>query len=247
VGKARPAPSEWASAGPLRTSSTWQSVLATVAFLLVVCGAGAALFVFREKLFKSASAPPLANPSARMAVHAPPRTIYPVPTNFTWTLDLTNAVTPDSTVAGSIHGNGFQSERATLTGGTLTFRQGKGKSADLALSVHLFARQGEELSGQNISITPERPPQVRVALRWRNEEDKTVNKDFKGGYALKVEFGRASNGRMPGKIYLCLPDDSKSFVAGTFDAEIKKPAPPKPRPEGKGPKPPAKVQNSPKP
>jgi hypothetical protein len=184
---------------------------------------------------------------AKVALPAVPRTIYPVPTNITWTLDLTNAVIPESTVAGSIHGSGFHSERATLTGGTLTFRQGKGKAADLALSVHLFARQGEELSGQNISIAPERPPQVRVTLRWKGDQDKTVNKDFKGGYALKVEFGQASNGRMPGKIYLCLPDDSKSFVAGTFDAEIKKPAPPKPRPDGKGPKPPAKVQTPPKP
>ena len=28
-------------------------------------------------------------------------------------------------------------------------------------------------------------------------------------------------GRIPGRIYLCLPDEAKSFVAGTFDAEIK--------------------------
>ena len=46
-------------------------------------------------------------------------------------------------------------------------------------------------------------------------------------------IGEAANGRMPGKIYICLPDENKSFVAGTFDAEIRKPPPPKP-PKPKG-------------
>ena len=53
-------------------------------------------------------------------------------------------------------------------------------------------------------------------------------------------FGQATNGHMPGRIYLCLPDPDKSFVAGTFDAKIlirktpppgKRP-PPAPRPKG---------------
>ena len=47
------------------------------------------------------------------------------------------------------------------------------------------------------------------------------------GYALKVAFGEAANGRIPGKIYISLPDENKSFVAGTFNAEIRKAPPPK--------------------
>jgi hypothetical protein len=46
---------------------------------------------------------------------------------------------------------------------------------------------------------------------------------------MKLEFGPIAANKMPGKIYLCLPDFSKSFVAGTFNAEIRKPAPPGPR------------------
>jgi len=45
-------------------------------------------------------------------------------------------------------------------------------------------------------------------------------------------------GRMPGKIYLALPDDLKSFVAGTFNAEIRKPPAPKPKQTPPLPKPP---------
>jgi len=36
-----------------------------------------------------------------------------------------------------------------------------------------------------------------------------------------LEFGNISGNKIPGKIYLCLPDKAKSFVAGTFEAEIK--------------------------
>jgi hypothetical protein len=28
---------------------------------------------------------------------------------------------------------------------------------------------------------------------------------------------------MPGKVYLCTPDAGKSYIAGNFDAEIRKP------------------------
>jgi len=41
------------------------------------------------------------------------------------------------------------------------------------------------------------------------------------GYAMRLEFGKESDGKVPGKIYLCLPDEGKSFVAGTFQLELK--------------------------
>jgi len=33
---------------------------------------------------------------------------------------------------------------------------------------------------------------------------------------LRLEFGRSSGGKLPGRIYLCVQDKAKSFVAGTF-------------------------------
>jgi len=75
----------------------------------------------------------------------------------------------------------------------------------------------------------------RVTLRWKDQDDKAVNKNITSGYALKTVFGQAANGRITGKIYICLPDEARSFAAGAFDAEIKKPAPPKAK-QPKGPK-----------
>jgi hypothetical protein len=45
-----------------------------------------------------------------------------------------------------------------------------------------------------------------------------------------MEFGALKGNRVPGKIYLCTPDDAQSTVAGVFNAEVRKPSPPKPKP-----------------
>jgi hypothetical protein len=220
---------------PLRSSSSRSSLVAGV-LLLAVLGAGAiALFHWRDQLsrkfgFHLTSAP---NKVTTTSNTLPLTITYPVPTNTSWTFELTNAVIPAARAAGSIHGSGFRCQRATLQGGNLTLRQGKNWPPDLGLSVVFFAQQGEELSGKTIVVGPERPPPVpRVILRWKDEQGKAVTHNFNSGYALRVVFGQAANGRMPGQIYLALPDEAKSFAAGEFDAEIRKPQPPKPTPRG---------------
>ena len=199
--------------------------------LLILICVGTALFVFREKIFRGQARP------LKQQVKGGPKTVYPIPTNIKWSLDLTNAVLPETIAVGSIHGSGFKCEKATLTGGNLTLRQGGAWPPDLGLSVVLFARAGEELSGKSVEVASDRaPPLPRVVLRWKDDQQKGVTRNFSGGYALKVVFGEATNGRMPGRIFISLPDETRSFVAGSFDAEIRKPAPPKapvaPKPQG---------------
>ncbi len=242
VGKPRPASDAASQLGPLQTSSPRSSIPAAIALLVLLCGAGAALYVFRDRVFKfmhgtgSSHTNALSSATARGALN----TTYPVPTNITWTLDLTNEDIPDTPAAGRVHGSGFLCEKATLRGGLLSLNQGERWPWDLAIAVGLFARQGEELSGKTVEIEPERPRAPRVTLRWKNDRQRPATERINHGYCLKVVFGQATNGYMPGKIYLCLPDADKSFVAGTFDAKIqfKKPPPPKnlpppaPRPKG---------------
>jgi len=145
-------------------------------------------------------------------------------------LNLTNAAIPNEPAAGILHGSGFVCERATLLGGILTLRQGRSWPPDLGITVQLYAHQGEELSGKIVEVGQERPEAPKIVLRWKDEQDVERNRYFTSGYALKVMFGLAANARMPGKIFLSLPDDEKSVVAGTFDAEIRRPRPPRPRP-----------------
>ena len=44
-----------------------------------------------------------------------------------------------------------------------------------------------------------------------------VSAVFVLNYAMKIEFGKGQEGGLiPAKIYLCLPDEGRSIVAGTF-------------------------------
>ena len=157
-----------------------------------------------------------------------PKRNNPVPTNVVWSLDLANASYPDSMPVGRLHGEGFLCERALLQGGTLHLRQGSTSPPQLGISIQFFAKLGEELSKKTIEITPDRsPPLPRVTLHWKDDQDKAVTKHFPEGYALRVEFGEAAGGQIPGKIFISLPDDAKSFAAGTFTADIRKPPVPK--------------------
>ncbi len=245
VGKPRPVPADTAGGSTLPKPSS--SALPIAIVLVVLLGAaGAAAYFFRDKIFKSSSpSKPIAesktNSPGKKAVDNTPMTIYPIPTNFFWTLNLTNIAIPDSPASGSIRSNGFVCERSTLQGGTLTLRQGKSWPPDLGITIQLFAKQGEELSGKTVDIPADRqPPVPRVTIRWKDAQHEPLTHVIEnGGYALKVVFGDAANGRMPGKLYLSLPDDAKSFLAGSFDAEIRKPpapkkkSPPKPLPAPK--------------
>ncbi len=217
--------------GPLQPATPRSSLPAVVALLVLLGAAGAALFVFRDRIFKPsrAAAPPgtnapLPQPTAPVVLNP----TYPVPTNITWTLDLTNSVVPDTPVAGRIHGSGFLCERAVLRGGQLILAQGKTFPWDLGLALYLPARHGEELSDKTFEITPDGSSAPRAVLRWKNEQQEPVTQTISNGYTLNLVFGQATNRHVSGRIYLCLPDESKSFVAGTFDAEITKPPPPKP-------------------
>jgi hypothetical protein len=58
-------------------------------------------------------------------------------------------------------------------------------------------------------------------MKWRPEgNDVPETEMFTDNYVMRLEFGVMENGRVPGKIYVCLPDKMKSFVGGTFNAEI---------------------------
>ena len=195
--------------------------------------AGAAVFHFRDRLLAALRRLAPAETKtvvSQPATPAPLNPIHPIPTNFSWTLDLTNAVIPGTPVAGEIHGSGFAYEKAVLHGGLLLFGQGTAPAWDLGFGVDLVARQSEELSGKTIEIAPDQTNAPRVGWRWKNDQQQPATQIISNGYLLKVTFGQATKGYMPGKIYICLPDVDKSFAAGTFDAEIKKPPQPKPSP-----------------
>lgn len=142
-----------------------------------------------------------------------------------WTLNLADVKIPEAPVSGQLRGLNFQLERAVINGGKLDLRQGGKWPPDLGLSIHLFAKRAQDLAGQTVVLEATRTNAPRVILRWKDEADKAVTKDFHQGYLARLEFGKVTGNRLEGKIYLALPDDEQSYAAGTFNAEIRKPNP----------------------
>ncbi|HVV02330.1 MAG TPA: hypothetical protein VHH88_13260 [Verrucomicrobiae bacterium] len=198
------------------------STFATIGFFAVLGAAVAAVVVFRGKIFKGSGAD---SQSVSTKAAAAPVT-YAVPTNIQWSLGTSNIDIPDQPAAGRIHGAGFFAEHASVQGGNLTLRQGKSGPPDLAITLELFARQTTDLSGKTVEISPDRePPLPKIVLRWKDEQQKPRSQTITSGYLLRISFGQAANGRIPGRLYLAAPDGAKSFVAGNFEAQIRKPKP----------------------
>jgi hypothetical protein len=155
-------------------------------------------------------------------LRASPNPPHPVPKDIVWSRDVTNARMPQATAAGQIRGTGFLCERAVLNNGNLSLRQGRGWPPELGLTVFLNAQPGEDLSRRVVVIPPSQPPPVpQVGLRWRDERQQPVTERFYSNYSLKIIFGQATNGTLPGRIYAALPDDAHSVVAGDFEAELR--------------------------
>lgn len=192
-----------------------------LALMVVVVGAGAGVFAFRKTIFPVAQ--PSADQPAQMAKASMP-VAPPAPDATNWTLRLKEAKMPATPASGSINGRGFRLERATIRQGHLDLRQGPKWPPDVGVSVHLFAERTEDLAGRTVKIEATRTNAPRTILRWKNEKGDPVTEDFRKGYALNVEFGQVTNNRLAGRIFIAFPDQPKSYVAGTFNAEIRRPS-----------------------
>jgi len=230
--KPRPTSLEAASGlGPLRRPRA-RSLVTMAGTVLVLLCAGAAAVFWRAEILKAVRKlrPLLAGKVERPAPEVAPQATQGSPAKVKWTLDVTKAVIPKSPVAGRVNGHEFVCDQPTLFGGALLLRQGESWPPDFGVGILLATQQAEELSGKTVVVTPKQETAApRVLLRWKEDQAQAVTKTITNGYALKVVFGQAAYGRMPGKVYIALPDEAKSVAAGTFDAEIRKPEQPGPR------------------
>jgi len=148
----------------------------------------------------------------------------PVATPGPWTTDLTKMVIPDEPAAGKLMGGDFKVQSAKLEGSTLVLSQGKNLLPDVVVSIYL--NKGESVEEKSFEFSPGSKPGLKkpqIHYSRKLPADKLPKKEATaGGYALKLEFGKAMDGMIPVKIFLCLPDAAKSYVAGVLTAEVKK-------------------------
>ncbi len=142
-----------------------------------------------------------------------------------WDLNVGTAKVPQGRVNGSISGSPFVSDIARIdlagTAYVLQFVQGAITSPDRGVLVYLHLKPGEKLGGQTITISQDMKGSTvpQVAKRWKPDPKFAPSiKRYYNGYAMKLELGPMADNVVPGKIFLALPDDEKSVVAGVFRA-----------------------------
>jgi hypothetical protein len=133
------------------------------------------------------------------------------------------AAIPATPAKGQIHGKPFVVEGSYIENGVLTLNLGKDAQADLNVRIMLFTPAWEVPAGKHFKFTNASGvglPQVVVSWNEAGQEASREQK-FTDKYSLQLEFGSEKNGKLPGKINLTLPDEVKSSIAGTFEADIK--------------------------
>lgn len=133
-----------------------------------------------------------------------------------WTMDLANAAYPQGAASGRVHG-------ADFTVGSCLFKNGDLKitsAGDKTLFV-IIRGLDDDAQGHRYELSPFQSGNVQVYVHW-SENGQGRSQSFAGAYALKLEFGNIAERKMPAQIYLCLPDDDKSYLAGALDARIAK-------------------------
>jgi hypothetical protein len=143
---------------------------------------------------------------------------------------------PAAPAAGSLYGRPFTPQVIELSrvgGRFLTLRQGEEFNPDLQVRIALSAAKDENFAGKTFEVAPDGGPSpLSVSLTRKGAEGQIPEtKSFEEKIALRLEFGAADGGKLPGKIYLCLPDESKSYVAGTFTAGLEPDYTKPPRPD----------------
>jgi DNA-directed RNA polymerase subunit RPC12/RpoP len=222
------------NAGPVIAEKKFPMAVAVViaVALILLAAAGVAAMVFKDKIFKPSNPPALAEDGTASAPapnkprpKAPPKpaVVAPPASDTNWMLSLDGVDFPATAAAGRIHGQDFIVERANFsTNGTLTIRNGTRGPVEFGLNINFSGARAESLAGQTINIAPNVDKAARVTLRWRDASG-AQHETFDSGYAMRLQFGPEANNRIPGKIYLCAPDEMKSYVAGTLTIDIRRP------------------------
>ena len=143
--------------------------------------------------------------------------------SIAWKRDLKNVKIPKTTARGMINGEKFVSKSAELANGILTIRDGEDFFPDHAVMVFLFLKKDETPEGKSYNIGRTSGfGSPHIHMKWKPENSKVPKtKIFTKDYSMRLNLGTIKNGKLPGKIYLCLPDNMKSVVAGRFTAVVK--------------------------
>lgn len=140
------------------------------------------------------------------------------PRHVVWTTDLQKMKAPPGPVAGKLFGTDQKADQFQLQpSGALSMRLARGGMIFIFLPVKTV----QDLEGASYEfgadkIIGENRPAVHVHVH----HPITKAEAWSEGYALRLNFGKQKDKRLSGSIYLCLPEEEKGFIAGTFTLDV---------------------------
>ncbi len=141
-----------------------------------------------------------------------------------WTLDLASAKIPPGKASGTISGGGhFVIDRAHLfnppgAGWMLDIAQGRGWRTFREVLIDLPFSPSENLDGRSLRIDASSTnTNMEVMTRWVVGR-RLRSKVYTNGFVLILEFGQSTTNGLPARIFLAIPDEEKTVVAGSFEA-----------------------------
>ena len=141
-----------------------------------------------------------------------------------WSNNLANVLIPSKAITGKLHGQAFSFDRAEIKDGILTIRQGKDFFIDRGVVIFLFTDKWELPFGKTFRIDKNSPGfgNPHIHMKWK-QQGKSIpgTKIYTQDYVMLLQFGQEQNKQILGKIYISFPDNEKSYLAGTFRANIK--------------------------
>ncbi len=187
----------------------------------------------RSPAESTASVPTATRTATAMASRPAPRTERSSPLANTvpapvrklrgWTMDVLNATIAEEPVMGRVVGQAFQADEALIENGVLILRMGTEESPDRVVEIHNVQRIGESLDDKTFESTNVSGVGTpAVFIRWDDPKrlDLSVQR-FYNRFAIKLEFDRMRGGRIRGKVFVAVPDGKKSYINGSFDAEVR--------------------------
>ncbi len=156
------------------------------------------------------------SPGPAPAASAQPEPI-PIPP---YELDPSRHIVPSAMATGLLDGKPFTPE-ALIEAEYIIFQVMKPGSTipDRSIRLNLGASTNASLfQNRKLVIKQEQPvgPDVPEIMVMSANGDLRL---YSNGYALTLELASRQNWRLPGRIYLCLPDEQKTVLAGVFVAD----------------------------
>ena len=139
-----------------------------------------------------------------------------------WTMDLKKMKPSDDPVVGKILGAYFKLDKIQLQNTILTLNSGND-----SIIIFLDIKVAQGIEGKSFETNGNAPQEKgRLAIRVNAVHihvgltNPPQADAFGQGFAMRLEFGKEKDGSIPGKLYLCLPDKKKSWIAGSFNLKL---------------------------